>query len=51
VRVFGSELNLVALAIPPKADLAEIKRILQQGEADGSWDHEEGCIGDEWASA
>ena len=33
---FGSQFNFVALTIPPKADLAEIKRILQQGDADGS---------------
>jgi hypothetical protein len=48
---FGSDLDLVALTIPPQADLAEIKRILQRGEVDGSWTYEESCIGDEWASA
>ena len=48
---FGSGLDLVALTVPPTADLAEIKRILQRGKADGSWAYEEGCIGDEWASA
>lgn len=34
---FGYRVNIVALMIPPDADLAEIKRILQRGEADGSW--------------
>jgi Domain of unknown function (DUF4265) len=48
---FGSGLNIVALTIPPGADLAEIKRTLQRGEADGSWAYEEGCISGEWASA
>src|SRR5262249_1525433 len=33
----GSGISIVALTIPPEADLAEIKRTLQQGEADGSW--------------
>ena len=48
---FGSRLNIVALTIPPDAHLAEIKRTLQRGEADGSWAYEEGCISGEWASA
>jgi hypothetical protein len=33
------------------ADVAEVKRTLQQGEMDGSWAYEKGCIGGEWASA
>jgi len=48
---FGSGLDIVALTIPPDADLAGIKRILQQGQADGSWGCEEGCISGEWGSA
>jgi len=48
---FGSGLNIVALTIPLGADLAGIKRTLQQGQADGSWAYEEGCISAEWASA
>ena len=48
---FGSRLNIVALTIPADADLAEIKRTLQRGEADGSWVYEEGCISGDWASA
>lgn len=50
-EAFGPGLNIVALTIPPEADLAAIKRRLEQGEADGSWAYEESCIGDEWASA
>jgi hypothetical protein len=46
----GLGLNVVALTVPPDADLAEVKRVLQQGEADGSWAYEEGCISDEWVS-
>jgi Domain of unknown function (DUF4265) len=48
---FGSQLNIVALTVPPDADLPGIKRTLEQGEADGSWSYEEGCISSEWASA
>jgi len=47
----GPGLNIVALTIPPDADLAEVKRTLQQGEADGSWACEEGWVGGDWASA
>jgi hypothetical protein len=48
---YGSGLNIVALTVPPNADLARIKRTLQQGEADGSWAYEEGCISGEWAAS
>lgn len=48
---YGSGLNIVALTVPPDADLAAVKRTLQQGEADGSWAYEEGCISGEWSSA
>jgi hypothetical protein len=48
---YGSGLNIVALTVPPDADLAEVKRTLQRGEADGSSAFEEGCISSEWASA
>jgi hypothetical protein len=48
---FARNVAAVALTIPPDADLAGIKRILRQGEADGSWAYEEGCISGEWASA
>lgn len=48
---FGSQLNIVALTVPPDADLAGVKQTLVQGEADGSWSYEEGCVSSEWASA
>lgn len=48
---YGSGLNIVALTIPPNANLSAIKQTLRQGEANGSWAYEEGCISSEWASA
>jgi hypothetical protein len=40
--------KLVALDIPPTARLAEIKALLVEGEADGRWDYEEGCVDADW---
>jgi hypothetical protein len=48
---YGSTLNIVALTVPPTADIPAIKQALQRGQADGSWAYEEGCIADEWTSA
>ena len=42
---------IVALTIPPSADLPGIKRTLKRGEANGSWAFEEGRISSAWASA
>jgi hypothetical protein len=47
---YGSALNIVALTVPPEADLRAIKRALQRGEAEGSWAYEESSISGEWAS-
>lgn len=44
IRQFG----IVALNVPPGADIAAVKRVLRDGEDDGAWEYEEGCIGDEW---
>jgi hypothetical protein len=41
--------RIVALDIPPTARQAEIKGLLQEGEAEGRWGWEEGCIDDRWA--
>jgi Domain of unknown function (DUF4265) len=41
--------NLVALDIPPTAQLAEIKALLREGETEGRWAYEEGCIDSRWA--
>jgi hypothetical protein len=43
--------NLVALHVPADAPLARVKQRLAEGMADGSWDYEEGCVGDAWADA
>ena len=45
------QLGMVALEIAPDADLAAIKARLQQGEADGTWEYEEGCVDDAWSEA
>lgn len=44
----AAEYNLVALDIPPDADLAAIKTILTAGEGDGRWDFEEGSVNETW---
>ena len=38
----------MALDIGPDAPLARVKSLLADGESDGRWDYEEGCITDEW---
>jgi hypothetical protein len=40
--------KIVALDIPPTARLAEIKSLLVEGEAQGRWGFEEGCIDPRW---
>jgi hypothetical protein len=45
------QFSLVALDIPPDADIAAVKRLLREGERDGSWEYEEGCISDAWEAA
>lgn len=42
--------KLVALDIPPTAQLTEIKSLLREGEEDGRWGYEEGCIDARWAA-
>jgi hypothetical protein len=39
---------IVALDIPPDADLPAIKALLLEGEAEGRWYFEEGCVGNAW---
>jgi hypothetical protein len=43
--------GIVALNVPPDADLGAVKRLLGQGVEDDWWDYEEGCIGQAWLSA
>jgi hypothetical protein len=42
--------KIVALDIPPTARVAEIKALLRDGEAEGRWGYEEGCIDEHWAA-
>jgi Domain of unknown function (DUF4265) len=43
--------QMVALDVPPDADIAAVKRLLRDGTRDGWWKYEEGCIGDAWKAA
>ncbi|MCT9928969.1 DUF4265 domain-containing protein [Planotetraspora sp. A-T 1434] len=42
------QFGLVALNVPPSADVAGAKRLLLRGQADGWWDYEEGCVTEAW---
>lgn len=42
---------IVALTVPPGADLVAVKRLVAEGRADGRWDVEEACVGDAWSDA
>ncbi|WP_412538721.1 DUF4265 domain-containing protein [Longispora sp. K20-0274] len=44
------QFGMVALDVPPEADLLTVRALLAAGEADGRWAFEEGCIGDAWAA-
>ena len=43
--------RMVALDVPPDADIAAVKRLLRDGTRNGWWEYEEGCISDAWQSA
>ncbi|HEV2636992.1 MAG TPA: DUF4265 domain-containing protein [Actinocrinis sp.] len=43
--------GLVALDVPPGADLAAVKGQLIRGQHEGWWNFEEGCVGDAWIEA
>ena len=53
--VQGEGLNhrwpVIALSVPPDANLARVHRLLVGGEPEGRWDYEEACIGDAWELA
>lgn len=40
--------GMVALDVPPTADLAKVQRLLNHGAAEEWWDMEEGCITAQW---
>lgn len=42
--------RMVALDVPPEADLPQIRKLLGHGEAKGWWHWEEGCVTAAWKS-
>lgn len=42
--------GMVALDVPPDADAQRVRSLLIEGESDGRWHFEEGCVGDAWLS-
>jgi len=45
---FSQQLRIVALDIDRNADVAAVKRLCVDGEADGRWYFEEGSVTPEW---
>lgn len=39
---------IVALTVPPDADVRAVHDLLTRGKADGWWDYEEGCVDAAW---
>jgi len=48
---FSEEFPLVALNVPATADLSAVKAILLQGQTEGWWAFEAGCVTDAWEAA
>jgi hypothetical protein len=42
------QFRMVALDVPPDADLPRIRKLLEHGEAEGWWHWEEGCVTPAW---
>lgn len=42
------QFRMVALDVPPDADLRQIQKLLEHGEAKGQWHWEEGCVTTAW---
>lgn len=40
--------GMVALDVPPTADLARIRKLLEHGATKGWWEWEEGCVTEAW---
>jgi hypothetical protein len=45
------QFRMVALDVPPDADLPRIRKLLEHGEAEGWWQWEEGCVTTAWRAA
>ncbi|MGV9345796.1 DUF4265 domain-containing protein [Streptomyces spiralis] len=43
--------GMVALDVPPTADLGKVQRLLSHGVAEEWWDMEEGCVTAQWRVA
>jgi hypothetical protein len=43
--------RMVALDVPPTADLIRIRKLLEHGESQGWREWEEGCVTAAWAAA
>jgi hypothetical protein len=44
------QFRMVALDVPPAADLVRIRELLQHGESKGWWQWEEGCVTAAWTA-
>ncbi|MFF4583646.1 DUF4265 domain-containing protein [Streptomyces sp. NPDC001373] len=44
------QFRMVALDVPPDAELPRIRKLLEHGEAEGWWHWEEGCVTAAWRS-
>ncbi|MCT9094250.1 DUF4265 domain-containing protein [Streptomyces sp. ASQP_92] len=44
------QFRMVALDVPPDADLPRIRKLLEHGEGEGWWHWEEGCVTTAWRS-
>ncbi|MFK0169082.1 DUF4265 domain-containing protein [Streptomyces sp. NPDC090306] len=42
--------GMVALDVPPAADLGKVRKLLDHGVAEEWWHMEEGCVTDEWCA-
>ncbi|WP_308169675.1 DUF4265 domain-containing protein [Acrocarpospora catenulata] len=45
------QFGLVALNVPSAVDIPAVKRFVIQGEEEGRWHYEEGCVTPEWRAA
>lgn len=47
-RRLVDQFHVVALDVPPEADLARVQRLLDYGESRGWWEFEGGCVTRAW---
>ncbi|MEN3534349.1 DUF4265 domain-containing protein [Microbispora sp. ZYX-F-249] len=50
-EAYSAEFPLVALSVPPDADVRATKALLDRGVKAGWWNYQEACIGDAWPTA